>query len=578
MNPADDISRGLTASELLGSDRWLVGPKFLLLSEVHWPELGSLAPLPDDDLEVKRAKEAVRSCAVNAGNNTILDRLISKHSSWLSLKRQVAWVIRAKDWLKAKSQGGTLPDMKGPLTVGELNSAERDICKYVQGQTLQEELNSLKENLKDQTRVPVKKTSPLYKFSPVLTDEGLIRVGGRLKSAPVDVGVRHPIVLPKEHHIVNLIVRHYHEVSGHAGREYVLSLIQERFWLIRARSSVRKMPRECLTCKRLFCKPEVQKMADLPHDRVTPSKPPFTFVGVDYFGPVMIKVGRSQVKRYGCIFTCLAIRAIHIEVSSTLETDSFINALQRFVSRRGLPEEIRSDNGTNFVGAAREIGKLIQNWNQKAIHSYLLQREVNWKFNTPCASHAGGVWERQIRTVRKVMSSVVKEQVLDEEGLATLMCNVESIVNGRPITTVPDEVRDLEPLTPNHLLLLRASTPFLHDEFDRKDSYSRKRWRRINYLSDLFWKRWTREYLPTLQRRQKWVESSRSVRIGDIVLTLDEVLPRNSWLLGKVVEVYKGNDGLVRTAKIKTKSSTLMRPVNKICLLESVENIENASV
>ena len=156
------------------------------------------------------------------------------------------------------------------------------------------------------------------------------------------------------------------------------------------------------------------------------------------------------------IFTCLALRAVHIEVVSSLDTESFIHALRRFIARRGQPEEMRSDNGGNFVKGERELREVVNEWNQSQIHGYLVQRDIKWTFNPPAGSHQGGVWERCIRTVRKVMKALMKEQVLDDEGLRTLMCEVEAIINGRPITKVSDDPRDAEPLTPNHLLLLRT--------------------------------------------------------------------------------------------------------------------------
>ena len=189
-------------------------------------------------------------------------------------------------------------------------------------------------------------------------------------------------------------------------------------------------------------------MADLPESRVVPGNPPFSYTGVDYFGPIYVKRGRIEVKRYGCIFTCLSIRAIHVEIAHTLDTNSFINALHRFIARRGKPIEIISDNGTNLVGANKEIRASLLEWNQHQIHESLLQNDITWIFNTPAGSHHGGVWERCIRTVRKIMMALMKEQITDDEGLLTLMCEIESIVNGRPITTVSSDPRDPEALTP----------------------------------------------------------------------------------------------------------------------------------
>ena len=332
------------------------------------------------------------------------------------------------------------------------------------------------------------------------------------------------------------------------------------------------MTKTCFDCRKRQAPALQQKMASLPENRVTPSKPPFTSVGVDCFGPFTVRRGRTTAKRYGVLFTCLAVRAVHIEIIHSMDTESFINALRRFIARRGKPEEIRSDNGGNFVKGEKELRKAVEQWNQEQIHEFLLQRDIIWSFNPPAASHYGGVWERCIRSVRKVMKALLKQQILDDEGLSTLMCEVESIVNGRPITKVSDDPKDLHALTPNHLLLLRAGNEIPPGIFSKNDNYSCCRWRQVQYLSDIFWRRWIREYLPSLQQHQKWIKQRRNLAVHDIVLLLDENTPRSVWPLGRVLGVYRNKrDGLVRSAKVKTRTTELVRPIDKIVLLESAE-------
>ena len=396
-----------------------------------------------------------------------------------------------------------------------------------------------------------------------------------MRHAPIEQEQRHPVILPKKHHVVDLIVRHYHLLSGHSGQEYVLSLIRKSYWIIKGRVAVRRVVNRCFTCRRGQAPPGVQKMADLPADRVTPNKPPFSFVGVDCFGPFWVKRARSQVKRYGVLFTCLATRAIHLEVAQSMDTDSFVNSMRRFIARRGIPEVMRSDNGSNFVGGNKELREAISDWNESQIHEFLLQRNIKWLFNPPSGSHFGGVWERCIRTVRKILVALMKEQPLDDEGLTTLMCEVESIVNGRPITKSSDDPSDSEALTPNHLLLLRSGPKLPPGVFRKEDVYSRRRWRQIQYLADVFWRRWIREYLPQLQERQKWAYPSRNFAVDDIVLVVDDRVPRSSWPLGRITSVRKNNtDEHVRSVTVKTRTSLYDRPVDKIVLLESVEMSE----
>ncbi|XP_071094883.1 uncharacterized protein [Haliotis cracherodii] len=346
--------------------------------------------------------------------------------------------------------------------------------------------------------------------------------------------------------------------------------VSQRFWVISARRTIRKVLKDCVKCKRLQGKRSHQKMANLPEDRVTPGKPPFVHTGVDCFGPFLIKRGRSEVKRYGCIFTCLTTRAIHLEKLDSMDTDSFINALRRFEARRGVPDIVRSDNGTNFRGAQNELREAIRAWNHHEIQEHMLQKEIQWMFNPPSASHMGGVWERQIRTVRKVLNALLYQQHgLHDEGLSTLFCEVEAIVNSRPITIVSDSPSDMEPLTPNHILLLRSGNSLPPGRFSVHDTY-RRRWKHVQFLADQFWKRWLKEYLPGLQLRQKWLQSTVNLKVGDIVLLVNENSPRCVWPLARITNVFPGNDGLVRSIEVKTKDSVLIRPISKVCLLESV--------
>ena len=178
-------------------------------------------------------------------------------------------------------------------------------------------------------------------------------------------------------------------------------------------------------------------------------------------------------------FTCVVLRAIHIEISHTLDISSFINALRRFIPHRGAVIEIRSDNATTFVGAEKELKLLIKEWNQTAIHNFLLQKQIKWMFNNPAASHHGGVWERCIRSVRKILNSVVRQQTLNDESLTTFMCEVENIINSRPLAAVSNDVKDHQPLTPNMLLCLKEEQSLPPGTEGSFDVYSNKRWRRV---------------------------------------------------------------------------------------------------
>lgn len=567
-NPADDVSRGLPVHSFLSHERWLSGPEFLWQSESEWPQrpTSHSDPLANDP-EVKKIKSnLVTFRALNDGRQ--LDAIFERFSSWMSLKRFIARCIRCQRNFHARAairnkNCSYCPTLKAsdPFTVNEILESEKEILCYVQRKAFPEELLALESGSN------VKRSSHLLKLDPFLVD-GLIRVGGRLRRSFLPDEAKHQVIIPKNSHISELIIFHLHVKSGHSGREHVLSLLRQRFWVVRGNSTVRGVLSSCYDCRRRQSPAGQQKMGDLPEARITPEKPPFTFTGVDYFGPFFVRVKRSTVKRYGVIFTCLAIRAVHIEVSHTLDSNSFILALRRFIARRGQVKVMYSDNGTNFVGGIRELREAILGWNQAQVHDYLLQNEIEWHFNPPSASHFGGAWERCIRTVRKILNALTKEQILNEESLATLMTEVEAIINSRPLTKVSSDCNDDEPLTPNHLLLLKRDPTLPPGLFDRDDNYTRKRWRQVQYMVNLFWRRWTKEYIPSLQERHKWKYPTRNFATNDVVLIVNDCLPRNTWLIGRIIDVFPDERGFVRRARVKTKTGTFDRPITKLCLLE----------
>jgi hypothetical protein len=303
---------------------------------------------------------------------------------------------------------------------------------------------------------------------------------------------------------------------------------------------------------------------------------PFSAVGIDYFGPFYVTRGKSTRsarttsttnKRYGCIFTCLRYRAVHFEIANDLSTDSFIHAVFRFVARRGPPSIIYSDNGTNFRGAALDILNAMKRWNQEQITSSLQKKEIEWQFNPPAASHYGGVWEHLIRSIRRILHSMIGEQLVNEETLTTFMTEVEKIMNDRPITPVPNESEDLSALTPNDILLLRRN-PCVSSEDDRSSDRYQTRWKQVNHLADQFYKRWIKEYLSQLQESQKWLKHKPNFQVGDLVLVSSKDTSRGKWPKGLIEQVYPDQDGNVRRVLVRTALGTYDRDIRMLCMLE----------
>ena len=457
-NPADDCSRGLTAEEICKCKHWLSGPSFLLRPEREWPIL----TLSSRDTQPNGA-EVRRDVQIYTTEESLIpavDRLLNRYSSWHQLRKAVCWLLRFLDYLKGKPMKPTRRSAGlQQLSPANLGSAKAAIVRYVQKQHFAH--NALKSDR-------------LQKLKPMMSTEDVLCVGGQLRNSDLPTETKHPWILPANHHVTKLIVNHVHVQLGHAGTECVLAETRMRFWIVSGRSAVKSVIGRCIFCKRAPARAVTQEMADLPPDRVTPGNPPFTSVGVDYFGPIAVKRGRVQLKHYGCLFTCLATRAIHLEVACSLDTDAFLNVLYRFIARRGKPSIIRSDNGTNFVGAKAELASCVKNWNINKISEALLQQEIKWIFNPPGASHMGGVWEHQIRTVRTILHALLQQQQVDDDTLNTVFCIAENIVNGRPITKLSDDPSDDTPLTPNHLLLLRSGPVCPPCVTSKQDLYRRR--------------------------------------------------------------------------------------------------------
>lgn len=565
LNPADDATRGLSAEEFMKDARWLKGPDFLGHSKEQWPINPRVTHDLENDPEVKKSITLATSdvCPPNAW----FWQLTARYSSWYRLKKGVAWLRRFVEWVRGRRAWPRGSPTR--LTVAELSEASKVILKKIQLDGFQEEVKELEEGRLSRCR-------PTYRLEPFIGDDGLLRTGGRLEIMPCEDWRRCPVLLPRDHHVTRLIARDCHEgKAGHSGREHTIAVLRHNYWIPQCRKLIDKIVKDCVVCRRVHGRPAGQREAPLPTERTEPGEPPFTNTGVDCFGPFNIKWMRKSLKRYGCLFTCLATRAIHLEVLGALDADAFMNALVRFTARRGAPKKMFSDNGTNFTRADKELRAAFQGWkHDDKIASSLLRQQIEWKYIPPTASHMGGVWERQIRTVRKVLLAIVGQQVLDDERLQTLFCEAEAVVNGRPITPVSPHGDDLEALTPAHLLHMGAGPNLPLGGVFNEENY-RRRWKHTQLLADRFWKRWVSEYLPLIRHRQRHIQPRRDYRENDMVIVVDLNTSRNQWRLGRVIKAVRSDDGLVRQVRVRTERGTLTRPVTKLCLLEgAVDNAE----
>ena len=341
-------------------------------------------------------------------------------------------------------------------------------------------------------------------------------------------------------------------------------------------AAVRREINTCVFCRKRSVPGGRQLMSILPSGCLKANNPPVSYTGVDYFGAYYVKRARSLEKRYGYVFSCLTMRAVHIEVAPDLSADSFINTFRRFVSRRGKPKEVYSGNGSNFVGAEKILKESLRELNQQVLQSFFCQEEIKWNFNPPTANHMGGAWERMIRSIRRIFCALLQQQTLTDDVLHTLLVKVEKILNSRPLVPINIDPSADEVLTPNHLLLLRSEDNLPPGIFDKKDNYVRRRWRQTQYLANQFWKRWSRVYIPAIALRQKWPDVERNLKIGDIVLVIENNAPRRKWRLGRVVEQFPDRQGIVRTVEIQTQYGRIRRPISGWCLILKSDDINSS--
>ena len=345
-NSADLASRATFPSQLVNNPLWWKGPSWLKKDPKSW-KVTPILPLKSDEIpEMKTEKIGLVSVEREA---TYMD----KFSSFARLRSATAWCLRLFSNQHKKKNGETR--ITGELTADEINSATIALIKMIQKDEFKDDIQNVKANRNVSSRL-----APL---NPFLDDLGVLRVGGRLNKSNLNFTSRHPAILPKNCHLTTLLIEHFHKLNLHAGPRLLQGIICQESWILSVRTVIRSILRKCVKCVRFSKQNSQSMMGELPRSRVVPARC-FLRVGVDFGGPVYLKQGQrrnaSLIKAYICLFVCMATKAIHLELVSNLSTDAFIAALDRFVSRRGLCEEICSDNGTNFVGANNYLSELYQ--------------------------------------------------------------------------------------------------------------------------------------------------------------------------------------------------------------------------
>lgn len=550
-NPADCASRGISVEDLLNKNIWWHGPSWL--SETTQQKLTTLTK-KQLFTTVEELKKTKQTNLITKSNETdLISGLLYKHSNLDKATRILAWVLRA-----LKHDSIKLPY----LTIEEIRNAKLRFINYIQAIEFADELKSLK------TKGKVESKSRLITLNPFLDKNNILRVGGRLNNANINIEMKHPIIIPHSGRLTELLINQAHNLTFHGGAKITNAFLRQKYWILGSNRVVKKQIRQCITCRKHNPDKHYQLMGDLPSSRSNPSRP-FDHTGVDFTGHFFIKISSGRAirctKGYVAVFVCMATKAVHLELVSDMTTSAFLAALRRFSARRGKPSNMYSDNGKNFVGAnsklKQEYEELEQIFNQEFL-TEITEMEVKWHFNAPLWPSAGGLWESAVKSLKHHLKRVVGDQKLSFEEFSTLLSQLEACLNSRPLCPLSEDPEDINALTPSHFLASGPTLTLCETEYDL-----RTRWTHTQKIFQDIWKKWKSEYLTLLHNRSKWTDTKPNININDIVMIHDANLPPGKWALGRVVDLHPGKDQLVRVVTLKTKNGLLKRPITKVSLL-----------
>ncbi|CAG9105467.1 unnamed protein product [Plutella xylostella] len=560
-NPADLITRGVMPKDLPTCQLWWQGAPWMANDLSSWP---ILTP-SDEDISTHQNKEEKvvnTTSSIARLNYSFFYDLFLKQSNFSKLTRTIAYMFRFLHNVSNKTN-----KLSSYLSVTELNKAHDFIIRITQ--------STLEKSNNDSHNSYTFKSSPIRKLNPFLDENKLIRTGGRIQHSDIPYNQAHPIILPAKDHVTTLIIQHYHLKLLHSGIQNTLYNIRLKYWPIHGRNEVKKVIHSCVRCIRYRGQVCGQQMSNLPTPRVTLTHV-FDKVGMDFSGAIAIRSAMTRnckyYKGYICLFVCLATRAIHLELVTDLSAQALICAMKRFISRRGIFSTCYTDNATNFKGSKSELHELYKMFKNDDSYSQIIDfctsNEIEFKFTVPLASHMGGIYEAGIKSVKSLLKRHLYSTKLTYELLYTVIVQIEGIVNSRPLCPLTDLPNDVTCLTPSHFIIGKAMTDLPEPNMLDCNESRLNVYQKDITLKQRFWKEFYSNYLSELQTRNKWLQPRPNLKIGDLVIVKDEMVPPTCWPLGRVISLNMNKtDNLVRSVVILTSKGQFSRPIHKLILL-----------
>lgn len=628
-NPADLISRGCTVDELIVSKNWWQGPEFLTKTEEEWPQwrkgdaMKDKANIAQIEQEIRKKSESpVLLLASGGQNGQHIESVLESHERLRVTLRVTAYVMRFVNMAKKAVSKRKAIDIDRPqIAAARINAVARKRTAKINGENPKKKSKAQSErlmlkrpvgtgkygidkalfasvepvsaleyeialrywirftqkheykmewkHLDEGNQIPPKST--LATFAPMIDEHGCIRMRGRIEHADLEFDQKHPYILPAKSPLARRLMEEAHINTLHGGVQVCMQYLRERYWITGLRNTMKAIIRNCVRCTRYRKLAGEQMMADLPIARVRLERP-FTRCGVDYAGPFKLKAktGRNtyiELKAYVAIFTCLSSRMSHLEVVSDATSAAFLAALDRMTARRGEVEEMRSDNGMQFVGGIKELEEDFKSWDFQELKAEIANRGIIWLFNTALAPHQGGIWEAIVKVFKWHLRRLIGDLPFTYEELSTITTRIEGVLNSRPLTALTDDPTDLTALTPAHFGIGRPIKRPIGPRVAAIPMNRLSRWKMLNKIDQQFAERWKKDYLAEMQQRYKWRFPQRNLQKDDMVFVIDDNLPPDQWLLGRIIEANVEKDGCVRTIKVRTRKGVYDRPVTKCCYL-----------
>ena len=604
-NPADFPTRGLSVSEISKARLWWHGPFWLEKPERLWPEWCLPQITPETIKQIQNDNPTVFYEMASLVDNSlsyndqerrfVLGINETQYSSLRKLLRITVYCfkfIRCFIWLSLSSTLKKVIGEKHRLLKYVFDSVSdgvsihaKDIklvsivwVYYVQQRKFSDVVTAI--NMK-------RKHCLIHQLGLKFDDIGILRCYGRLLNAEIEESLKYPKLLPRGEHFTQLLIKEIHERLVHAGVAHTLAQVREEYWIPKGRIEIRSVLSQCFVCRKYEgASFQLPNMPPWPKERVARSNP-FQFVGLDYLGPLYVKGNHEMKKIWVCLFTCLTVRAVHLEWVTDLTAVQFLNCMRRFVSHRGKPDLIISDNAPQFKLVNTILNKQWREMlNDKEVLNYVAMEGIRWNYTTALAPWQGGFYERLIGMIKRSLRKAVGKKHFTLEQLITLLTEIEAVLNSRPLTYVYEDLESGFTLTPAHFLVAnrKLGLPSGDDDYSNsdgdfqlnKDSGSKllDSWRKGQIYLDTFWKVWKNEYLLSLRERNPLhhkcsFESPRIPKKGEVVLIKDDNLPRSSWRMGILLNLIQGLDGRVRSAEVLLPGKKIIsRAINCLYPLE----------